>query len=400
MARPDRILYVQYANPAGYPPLVHSIALLSNAGADIRVLGLDTWQSELGRPYPPDVAVRLLPAERPGWRQKVQYARFAGDVLRETLAFRPDWIYASDALAAPAVQLVRRGRSLRVLYHEHDHPAPSAAGRRHGAFIRQVLRSRRDLVRTADVCVLPNAERAAIVGRETGRTDVQIVWNCPRRGDAAAGPRRAAGPAIRFLYQGSIVPARLPLSVIEAFRRLDARAELVIAGYETIGHPGYVQTLLERAAAAGLGDRVSYAGVLDRNGLLRLMAACDVGLALFPLATTDLNESTMVGASNKAFEYLSQGLPLVVSDRPDWRRVFVEGGLARACDPASPPSVVAACQWFIDRSEERLAMGERGRCRVLDDWNYETTFAPVAARLSPAAAGGRGAASPAEAVRA
>jgi glycosyltransferase involved in cell wall biosynthesis len=182
------------------------------------------------------------------------------------------------------------------------------------------------------------------------------------------------------LYQGSIVPARLPLAVIDAFRWLDARAHLVIAGYETIGHPGYVRTLLDRAASAGLSSRVTYTGVMTRADHLTRTASCDVGLSLFPLATDDPNESTMVGASNKAFEYLAQGLPLIVSDRPEWR-LFVEGGVARSCDPSTAASVAEACQWYIDRPDERLAMGERGRRRIVDEWNYEAMFQPVLARM-------------------
>jgi glycosyltransferase involved in cell wall biosynthesis len=263
---------------------------------------------------------------------------------------------------------------------------PSGSGPTPGAFTRAVLRSRAALVRRADVCVVPNRERARFIERGAGSSDPILVWNCPRRADAANVHPRRHGSSVRFLYQGSIVPARLPPAVIDAFRLLDARAHLVIAGYETIGHPGYVRALLERAASAGLSSRVTYTGVMNRSDHLKRTASCDVGLSLFPLATDDPNEATMVGASNKAFEYLAQGLPLIVSDRPEWRRAFVEAGVARSCDPSSAASVAEACQWYLDRPDERVAMGERGRLRVVDEWNYEAMFQPVLARMVAAVA--------------
>ena len=364
-----------------YPPLLHSTALLAEAGCAVHVLGLDTMNGEIGAEYPPGVQVTLLPSRPSGWKQKAQYGRFAWRALGEAARLQPDWLYASDALAAPAAALVRARRPTRLVYHEHDTPMEAWAPERASAAMRQVMRARHRAVKAADICVVPNAERARALERDTRRADIDVVWNCPRREEAETRRARHDGAAVRFLYQGSVVPARLPVTVIDAFALADARAHLVIAGYNTAGHPGYVDTLLSHARSRGLADRVSYAGVLNRTKLLRLAATCDVGVALFPVDTTDPNESTMVGASNKAFEYLARGLPLIVSDRPEWRETFVLSGLARACDPSRPESVAAALTWFAERASERCAMGERGRQRVLADWNYETAFAPVLAKL-------------------
>ena len=38
-ARPKRMVYVQYTNPAGYPPLEHSSQILAGAGWKVLFLG-------------------------------------------------------------------------------------------------------------------------------------------------------------------------------------------------------------------------------------------------------------------------------------------------------------------------------------------------------------------------
>jgi glycosyltransferase involved in cell wall biosynthesis len=137
------------------------------------------------------------------------------------------------------------------------------------------------------------------------------------------------------------------------------------------------------AAQLGIAGRVEFLGpVPQREELLALCRQCDVGLSLMPKQSLDNNEQTMTGASNKPFDYLACGLALLVSDLPDWRVLFVDGGYALAVDPADPHSIATAVRWLLEHPAESRAMGERGRQRILREWNYEEQFAPVLPRLT------------------
>jgi len=187
---------------------------------------------------------------------------------------------------------------------------------------------------------------------------------------------------LKVLYQGSIVPARLPATVVHALAKLPDAVSLVVAGYETAGYPGYVESLRREAVALGIDHRVTFTGTVPtRDALMTLCRTCDLGLALMPASSADINERAMVGASNKAFDYLACGLALLMSDLPSWRETFADAGFGRVCDPESPGSLAAALRWFLEHPGERIAMGERGRQRVAADWNYDHQFAPVLARM-------------------
>ncbi len=374
-----RVLYVQYTNPAAYPPLEHSASILAAAGCDVLLAGTGVAGEPLTFRQGERVRVTLMPFEPGGWRQKVHYAQFASWVAAQARQWKPDWVYVSDPLACPAALALAPLVNARFIYHEHDSPAIETGS----TFMRVVLRARKSLAARADLCVLPNEERADLFRRQTGRTDgVVTVWNCPMKRELGPGREVPTSPALRVLYHGSVVPARLPPAVVEALAALPAAVSLTVAGYETAGHRGYIDSLRELALRLGVADRITFAGTIPtRDALMRQCRTCDVGLSLLPNDSTDINERAMVGASNKVFDYLACGLAVVVGDAPRWRETFAEAGFGRTCDPASPESIASALQWLFDHPHERIEMGERGRQRIAADWNYDHQFAPVLARI-------------------
>jgi glycosyltransferase involved in cell wall biosynthesis len=377
-----RVLYVQYTNPAGYPPLLHSAHLLADQGFSIRFLGTDALADSLRFPRHDRVEVRLMPFQAGGWRQKVHYARFALWVMATAASWRPSWIYASDPLSSPIALLLKQLLGMRVVYHEHDSPSPQASEGLAGTrFVRLVMKARRALAQKADVCVLPNAERARLFTSATGRSDVLTVWNCPARSEIASGHHEASGQTLRVLYHGSIVPARVPKSVLEGVALTPPGVTLTLIGYETAGHARYIRELTESAAKLGIADRVRFDGPMSRADLMACCANFDVGLALLPIDSSDINERSMVGASNKPFDYMACGLSLLVSESREWIDTYVSAGFGRSCDPGSAASIAGSLQWFLDHPKERQAMGERGQEQIASEWNYEKAFGPVVTRL-------------------
>ncbi len=371
-----RILYVQYTNPAGYPPLEHSSRILADRGWEVLFLGsgasgeADAFQFE---PHP-RIRTERWRYSGPGWQQKAHYAGFCLWTWWRAWRSEARWIYASEPLACPAAWLASCLPGRRVIYHEHDSPAMNAAS----PFFRRILGARRRLCQRAAAVVLPNAERAkefAEVVRPA--RPVLTVWNCPERREVCAVPSPPPAEPVLF-YHGSLNSARLPLAVLRALTLLPGRPCLHFAGYTTGGHSSFLDTFLAEAVRLGLADRVKYLGApATRAELLRLCSQASLGLAFMPATSGDLNMRAMTGASNKPFDYLACGLGLLVSDLPDWRAMFVEPGYARACNPEAPQSIAEAVGWFLAHPQEAAAARARGRQRILEEWNYETQFAPV-----------------------
>jgi len=317
---------------------------------------------------------------QPGWRQKLNYVRFGLWVLLWALLWRPQWIYASDPLSCPVALSLSFLCGLKIIYHEHDSPDVRLELLR-SKFQKLVLGSRSNLAKRANLCVVPNERRAERFRLET-RTNrpVLCVWNCPAFDEVQNS--RACGDRFVVFFHGSIVPARLPLTVLDALAKVPDRIILRIAGYETVGHMGYIHALQKRAVELDLKDRFEFLGVFSRYSLLEECRNANVGIAILPLHPEDFNHEASTGASNKPFDYLACGLALLVADLPDWRKMFVHAGYGLSCDPDDPESIARALQWFIDHPSETRAMGTRGREQIVADWNYERQFASVLGYLA------------------
>jgi glycosyltransferase involved in cell wall biosynthesis len=371
-----RIVYVQYTRPDAYVPLEQSSKILISAGWEALFLGTaaDGAADLISFSGHPENTVRRLRRCRPGWLQKAHYIMFCFWVLGWVVRWRPQWIYASDVLSCPAVVVPSVLLGARVVYHEHD--SPGAAG---GFVDRVCMVARKFIARRAQICILPNKERAAQASAQLDVKRVVCVWNCPRRSEVAvARARRRHRQRMTVVYQGSITPERLPATVLAALATLPDTVTLSVVGYESPGSPGYLNSLKHEAFRLGVAPRVEWVGTLrSREELLAHCRRCDVGLALMPSATHDGNLRAMVGASGKVFDYIASGLAVLVSDQTAWRETFVEPGYGLFCNPDDVSSIASRLEWFLEHPDETLLMGERGRQRVLSGWNYEQEFAPV-----------------------
>ncbi len=71
------------------------------------------------------------------------------------------------------------------------------------------------------------------------------------------------------------------------------------------------------------------------------------------------------------------GLPVLVSPRPDWKEMFIAPGYGVRCGVENVDSVEATLRCYLDDPARCPAVCERGRQRVLAEWNDKRQFAPV-----------------------
>ncbi|MDB6118708.1 MAG: hypothetical protein JWO08_2489 [Verrucomicrobiaceae bacterium] len=375
-----RVLYVQYTNPGGYPPLQHSAQIFIHHGWEAEFCGLRGLEgTTLELPRHPRISVRRMASSRPGLKQKLHYLIFTLWTVWRAWRFRPNWLYCSDAYSCAPGLLIHRLTGRQVIYHEHDTPAPPSRFKDR-LFAHFVANDRLGLGRIASVVVLPNQQRLqAFIDAVGPKGKALCVWNCPTLDEIPpAMPSRPCSQPLTILYHGSIVPDRFPVTNLEAIAKCGRDIRLRLIGYETRGSEGYTKILKAEASRLGVADKFEYLGTLpQRSDLMERCRECDVGLSMLRIHDGDINMRHMAGASNKPFDYLSQGLALVVPDDAEWKRFYVEIGCAMICEPGNAKALADLLVWMDDHRDEVREMGRKGQQLIRGEWNYEAQFQPV-----------------------
>ena len=373
------ILFLQFTNPTLYPPLIQSALILQRRGWSTRFLGVRWPWGNFSFPDHFVGELELLSAPAPGWRQKLFYLRFQAWSVLQALLHQPRWIYVSDPMATPAGLLLSL-MGFQVAYHEHDSPDDGARS----AFERIVMWCRRQLVRRARFNVLPQESRCHLFQASTGtKKPILCVWNCPRLSEVSPVPRPVRRPdqPLGIYYHGSINLTRFPLALIEAAGATGLPIRLRVVGYETVGSLGASDTLRRAVQRYGGHLQLELPGPMSREQLFTQMHEMHLGWVAYREDCADLNLRHLAGASNKAFDYLAGGLPLICNDSPEWVALFCSQGVALSCNPSIADTIGDQLVWAYNNPLDVLNMGATGRRLVASDWNYESQFAQVERHL-------------------
>lgn len=371
MSRPV-ILFLQATDPAIYPPLINAAWLLSEAGLQSTFLSSPHAENELSMPDIPGLTIDNMPTRPTFVVDRKSYLAYIRRAVGLARSLRPRAIYASDPMGALPGLIASRLSGVPLVYHEHDSPSDSAQ------LNPLVRRARSFAIRTANVVVFPNAARAEAARADIGfdESRLKIVWNMPRVAEIPA--KAARDDVFTLYYHGSINEQRLPMAVAEAVSQFDRQVRLRIAGYDTSPRRRHLSDMAGRYGQWNEGGLIDALGQIEkREDLLTGATTADVGLALMPVRSDDINMVSMVGASNKAFDYMAAGLPIIVSDLADWKAMYVAPGHGFSADPSDAKSLASVIRILLDDPVGRRAMGIRNQARIATEWNYDTHFCEV-----------------------
>jgi glycosyltransferase involved in cell wall biosynthesis len=164
--------------------------------------------------------------------------------------------------------------------------------------------------------------------------------------------------AFLWLAAGRLDPVKGYPTLIEAMVQVPEPSLLVIAG------AGPLESELRSLSSAfGLERRVRFLGF--EPDVRRWMQAAD-GFVL---------SSRIEGLPMSLLEAAACTVPAVATDVPGTREVILRGETGSLAEAGSPSALAAAMTAMMETSpEERRAMGERARRRVVDHFSLETVL--------------------------
>lgn len=188
------------------------------------------------------------------------------------------------------------------------------------------------------------------------------VLNMPFHGEESD---RFSKPTLGYI--GGVSELRGAITTLEALQVLHDRGGA--PDFECIGPIAPADDTRLHELRSAIASDVRLRGYERSDEGWRRIARCHIGLAVLK-DIPNYRESF----PGKMFEYLSFGVPVIVSDFPLYRDVVDEVGCGLCVDPDSPQDLADAIEWMLANPKESLAMGRRGKQAIEARYNWPTEF--------------------------
>lgn len=160
-------------------------------------------------------------------------------------------------------------------------------------------------------------------------------------------------------YVGSLSRSRGITTCIQAMYK--AKANLVLGGrFNSKAYEDETKSMEEFSC-------VSHRGELDRNEVFKLLSESRVGLFVLKDQGQYLKIDTF---GVKVYEYMSMGLPVVLSHSPYNDEMVKKYCFGICVDPESIDEIANAVRYILDNPDKAREMGENGRRAVVRDLNW------------------------------
>jgi glycosyltransferase involved in cell wall biosynthesis len=113
---------------------------------------------------------------------------------------------------------------------------------------------------------------------------------------------------------------------------------------------------------------IRYLGHQSHQTVLRELAKADLGLVLFQPVSAYYHAGENTG---KLFEYMSRGLPVVVSNFPNLKRIVESANCGLCVDAQDAKQTADTISELLDNPRLLRNLGENGRTAVLREYNWE-----------------------------
>lgn len=347
-----------------------SLSVINDLVTDNRVHKVATSLQQMG--FEPVLIGRILPGSRPVERTyptrrmklffrkgPLFYFEYNLRLFFCLLRLKIDVFVANDLDTLPANYLASKIRRKPLVYDSHEYftEVPELVNRPKVKAI--WTRIEKVLVPKVDAAYTVCKSIAEVYRAKYG-VDFKVVRNLPVRATTENIADRISNSPKIILYQGALNLGRGLEDTIKAMQFIDG-AELWLAGDGDL-----TQQLKELVEELKLESKVKFLGRLPFQELNEVTRKADLGISL----EEDLGLNYRFALPNKLFDYIQAGMPVLVSDLPEMRRIVENYNVGTYLEFSQRNGLAKAMQDALFNDEKRKVWGEN-MVRAADELNWE-----------------------------
>jgi len=304
--------------------------------------------------------------------ESIKYVESFFRMLWAGLILRPKIVHANDLPTLPTGYVIARLVGARLVYDSHE--LYSDRGDRHSfpeLVLKLALICERFLARRSDAVITVSEGIARAMGRRMGIRKPSVIQNISARTPSWAGVRKRPRllretlgigeetPIV--LYQGILVKGRGLRTLVFAMTQLKQPSAVLVL----LGNGSLVAELRARVKGCGLESRVYFHAAVSPDILPDWTQDADLGV--HPIEGNCGNHRLCL--PNKLFEYIQGGLPVVVTDLPEMRKIVTQYGVGEVFRDADAKDLAAKIDHMLTNGQKyRSAL--RSAADILN-WDVE-----------------------------
>ena len=282
-----------------------------------------------------------------------------------------DVYHFHDAELLPFVALFSRWSDAVFIYDVHDNAGNAIKEKTYlspsATQLASTVISTVDSVcsRTVDGVICASADIAETFDHHSA---VQVISNYPRREVATRSyPAEREDESVNVVYGGLLTEKRGILNLIAAVEDLPEEKMVTLQLYGWFRASEIEQRVKRHELHS---DRVEFCGYVPPEEILERYYHSDIGVVChLPSAQ---NQCDGAHRSNKLFQYMAAGLPVIVPDLGNWPALVHEYECGVAVNPTDVDELSAAIDDLVENDEKRTRLGANAREAVCTRFNWET----------------------------
>ena len=164
-----------------------------------------------------------------------------------------------------------------------------------------------------------------------------------------------------IIYQGVVSKERGLEIAIQMMQYLPQYYVLVIVGF------GEYNVILNEKLAKLSISNIFLLGGVSLNELPKYTSSADIGVSFIQ----NVNLNHYYALSNKIFEYLSAGLPVVFSDFPEMKKIIIDNEVGFVVDETNPKEAALAVKKILSNPSLYKTMSYNAKNIVKNRFNWE-----------------------------
>lgn len=285
-------------------------------------------------------------------------------LLWRMIRSRPQAIHAHDVNTLPTAWLAARIVGCPLVYDAHEISTDREGYRKLRKAVGWIEKR---LMPRAAANITTTDARAKFFARAYGIPRPIVLQNRPRleRAERTDRIRRElqlseSWPIV--VYQGGLQQGRGLDRLVDAMRQVEGAYLVMIGGGRLAG------SLLRQVEDEKLEGRVRFIPTVPLSELPSYTASADIGVQ--PIENSCLNHFTT--DSNKLFEYMMAGLPVVASNLPEIRRVVGDGDFGLLVPPGDTAALAGALSKLANDPALRREYGTNARqAATMMNWDAQ-----------------------------